>query len=54
MACYLSQSMLVKICGVIDLLAATIIALLDIPIIGKFKWVIVFVLIIKGFPSLLG
>ena len=46
--------MLVKIYGIIDLMAAAIIALLDIPIIGKLKWIIVLVLVIKCVPSLFG
>jgi uncharacterized membrane protein len=46
--------MLVKIYGIADLLAAALIALLDIPIIGKLKWILVFILVIKGIPSLFG
>ncbi len=54
MTCYLSQSMIVKIYGITDLLVAAILALMDIPIIGKLKWVLVFILVIKGIPSLFG
>jgi hypothetical protein len=46
--------MIIKFLGIIDLLAALFLAVSDVPIIGKIKWVIVFILVLKGFPSLLG
>ena len=54
MTYYLNFNMIIKILGIIDLLAALFLAVSDVPLIGKLKWVIVFVLVIKGFPSLLG
>jgi hypothetical protein len=45
---------MVKLLGMVDLLAALIIALVTVPIIGNFKWIIVAVLLGKSIPSLLG
>jgi len=43
----------VKFLGLIDLSAAIIIALMDIPYIGVLKWLIVAILFIKSIPSLI-
>ena len=44
---------MIKILGLVDVLAAIIIAFLHVPIIGSLKWIIVAILLIKGIPSLL-
>jgi hypothetical protein len=43
---------LMRIMGITDVAAAIILALMHIPIISYFKWVIVMILAIKGFSSL--
>ncbi len=43
----------VKIMGITDVIAAIILALIYVPIISYFKWVLVMILAIKGFTSLL-
>jgi len=46
--------MICKLYGLVDLIVALIIALMDIPIIGKAKWLLVLILVVKGLPSLWG
>lgn len=41
-----------KFLGLIDVIAALIIAFMDVPIIGPVKWLIVLILLVKGVPSL--
>ncbi len=49
----MGDDILVKIMGLTDVLAAIIIACLDVPIIGKLKWILIVILLLKGVPSLL-
>jgi len=44
--------MIAKFFGIVDLISAIIIAGLQIPIIGSFKWLLVAVLVYKGIISL--
>jgi hypothetical protein len=44
---------LVKVMGIVDVIAAILIAVADIPIIGPLKWILVAILAAKGIPSLL-
>ena len=44
---------LVKIMGIVDVVAAILLAVGDIPVIGNLKWILIAVLLIKGVPSLL-
>jgi|GEM_PF-2879763 hypothetical protein len=48
------MSLIVKVLGLTDIIAGTILAFLDVPIIGQLKWLIIGILIFKGIPSLLG
>ena len=47
------DDILIKILGITDLLAAIIIALVDVPLIGMLKWIIVAILVLKAIPSVL-
>ena len=49
----MGDDFMIKILGLVDVLAAIIIAFLNVPIIGNLKWIIVAILLIKGIPSLL-
>jgi|GEM_PF-6290466 len=49
----MGDGLMIKILGIVDLLAAIIIAAVHVPIIGAIKWVIVAILLIKAVPSLL-
>jgi hypothetical protein len=44
---------LVKTMGLADVAAAFILAVIDVPVIGPVKWILVAILAIKGIPSLL-
>jgi hypothetical protein len=44
---------LVKIMGIADVIAAILLAVADVPVIGKLKWILVAILLAKGIPSLL-
>lgn len=45
--------MIVNALGIVDLSAAILLAVTDVPIIGQLKWVIIVILIVKGVPSIL-
>lgn len=47
------KAMIVKVYGIVDLLAAAIIYLSDFGILNKLKILIIAVLLIKGIPSML-
>jgi hypothetical protein len=44
---------LVKILGITDIAAAILLAVVNVPIIGNLKWILVAILAAKGIPSLL-
>ena len=44
---------LVKVMGITDIVAGILLAVADVPIIGKLKWILVAILLIKGVPSIL-
>ncbi|MGC8940572.1 MAG: hypothetical protein ACP5JY_00845 [Candidatus Nanoarchaeia archaeon] len=48
------MGLVVKVLGLTDILAGTILAFLDVPIIGNLKWILVVILFFKGIPSLMG
>jgi hypothetical protein len=45
--------MIVKIYGLVDVMCAIILMALDVPVIGKLKWLLIAILLIKGIPSIL-
>ena len=45
--------MIVKLMGLTDIVAAVLIAYSNVPVISYFKWVVVFILAVKGFSSLI-
>ncbi len=47
------MSFIVKTMGFADIAAAFILAVMDVPVIGPIKWILVAILAIKGIPSLL-
>lgn len=49
----MGDDLMIKILGIVDIIAALIIALIHVPIIGVLKWLIVAILVLKGIPSLL-
>ncbi|MEM2954428.1 MAG: hypothetical protein QW625_00535 [Candidatus Nanoarchaeia archaeon] len=48
------MGVVVKIMGLTDIIVACILAFVDLPIIGVFKWVLIGILLLKGIPSLFG
>jgi hypothetical protein len=44
---------LMRIMGITDVIAALILMLMHVPVIGYLKWVIVMILAIKGLSSLI-
>jgi len=48
----MGDDFLVKVMGIVDVLAAIFLAVADVPVIGKLKWILVAVLLIKGVPSM--
>ncbi len=49
----MGDDFLVKILGITDVVAAIFLAVADVPIIGKLKWILIAILLVKGVPSLL-
>jgi hypothetical protein len=49
----MGDDFLIKVLGITDVAAAILLAVVDVPIIGKLKWILVAILLVKGVPSLL-